>query len=129
VIYSASGKSPSGKPALPAEPGYVTQRFGPNQGQLQFRYVGRRFTEPSLLGRIAQASYLGDSRSYFINNGKIVTALVGTPIEITVYKSGDKYLAARSNEFGFANYELIPAVIELNPLGTAPALRAPAPKR
>jgi hypothetical protein len=24
-----------------------------------------------------------------------------------VYKVGDKHLAARSNEFGFANYELI----------------------
>jgi hypothetical protein len=24
----------------------------------------------------------------------------------TVYKAGDKYVAARSNEFGFANYEV-----------------------
>ena len=41
-------------------------------------------------------------------------------VEITVYKADDKYLAARSNEFGFANYALIPAVAELNPLGVAP---------
>ena len=25
---------------------------------------------------------------------------------MTVYKLGDKYLAARSNEFGYANYEV-----------------------
>jgi hypothetical protein len=124
LIYGASGESATGKPATPAEPGYVTQQFAANQGQLQFRYVGRRFQEPSLLGQIAQASYLGDTKTYFINNGKIVTSLVGTPIEITVYKVGEKYLAARSNEFGFANYALIPAVVELNPLGVAPTKSA-----
>jgi hypothetical protein len=53
-------------------------------------------------------------------NGKIVTDLVGTPIEIAVYELGDKYFAARSNEFGYANYEIIPAVAELSPLAAAP---------
>jgi hypothetical protein len=124
LVYSASGKSATGKPATPAEPGFVTEKFAANQGELQLRYVGRRFKEPSLAGNIAQASHLGDSRPYFINNGKIVTSLVGTPIEITVYKAGDKYVAARSNEFGYANYDLIPAVAELNPLG--PIGKAPA---
>jgi len=32
--------------------------------------------------------------------------LGGAPFEVAVYKSGDKYLAARSSEFGFANYEV-----------------------
>jgi hypothetical protein len=27
-----------------------------------------------------------------------------TPFEVTVYKAGEKYVVARSNEFGFANY-------------------------
>jgi len=31
-------------------------------------------------------------------------------------KLGNKYAGARSNEFGFANYEMIPAVAELSPL-------------
>ena len=31
---------------------------------------------------------------------------VATPFEITVYKLGDKYVAARSNEFGHANYDV-----------------------
>ena len=77
---------------------------------------------------MAQASELGDTRPYFIQNGKIVTALAGTPIEITVYKVGDKYVAARSNEFGYANYEIIPAVAELNPLASRPP-RAPLRRR
>src|SRR5262245_42737288 len=121
IVYSASGKSTSGKsasgkPATPVEPGYVTQRFAANQGEIQLKYVGSKMALPSLTGDAADATYLGASRPYYLNNGKIVTALVGTPIEITVYKLGDKYLGARSNEFGYANYEITPAVAELNPL-------------
>jgi Protein of unknown function (DUF3604) len=117
INYSASGKSASGKPAAPSEPGYVTERFAANEGQLQLRYVGRKMKLPSLTGDAADGSALGTSGPYYINNGKLVTALVGTPIEITVYKVGAKYLGARSNEFGFVNYEIIPPVTELNPLG------------
>jgi hypothetical protein len=29
-----------------------------------------------------------------------------TPFEVAVYKMDDKFVAARSNEFGYANYEL-----------------------
>jgi hypothetical protein len=117
ITYGGSGKSASGKPAAPFQPGYVTERFAANQGELQLRYVGRKMKLPSLTGDAADASALGASRPYYINNGKLVTALGGTPIEITVYKMGAKYVAARSNEFGFVNYEIIPAVVELNPLG------------
>jgi len=69
------------------------------------------------VGDAATASYLGTTSPYYINNGKIVTVLAGTPIEITAYKLGDKYYGARSNEFGYANYEIIPVIKELNPLG------------
>jgi hypothetical protein len=48
-----------------------------------------------------------------------VTSFVGTPLEVSVYKLGDKYFGARSSEFGYANYEIIPEVPELNPLGPA----------
>ena len=30
-----------------------------------------------------------------------------------VYKLGDKYYGARSNEFGYANYEIIPVPTQL----------------
>jgi hypothetical protein len=123
VTYSALGTAPSAKPATPVEPGYVTQQFAPNQGQVQFNHVGRRFAEPSLTGDVAESSYLGASRAYYINNGKIVTALVGTPIEMSVYKLGDTYYGARSNEFGYANYQIIPQVAMLSPLDPAGALR------
>lgn len=43
---------------------------------------------------------------YEIRDGKLVSELDGTPFEITVYKLGEKYMAARSNEFGYANYEV-----------------------
>ena len=116
ILYGASGKSRSGKPVTPVEPGYITEKFAENQGQLQLRYAGRTFQEPSLVGDAATASYLGTSSPYYINNGKIVTTLVGTPIEVTVYRVGNKYMGARSNEFGYVNYEIIPAVTELSPL-------------
>jgi hypothetical protein len=116
IIYGRSGKSPSGKPATPVEPGYITEKYAENQGQYQARYVGSRFQEPSQFGNIADRSYIGDSGPYFINNGKIVTSMVGTPIETAVYKVGNKYLGVRSNEFGYANYEIIPAVAELSPM-------------
>ena len=116
IVYGSSGKGASGKPATPVEPGYVSQRFAANQGALQIRYVDRKAALPSLTGDPVEASYLGGSREYFINDGKIVTALVGTPIEITVYKAGNDYFGARSNEFGYANYKIVSAVKELAPL-------------
>lgn len=44
---------------------------------------------------------------YSIRNGKLVTTLSDSPFEISVYNMGDRYYAARSNEFGFANYEFL----------------------
>jgi hypothetical protein len=117
IIYSALGKGARAKALIPVEPGYDTQRYPANQGDFQLRYVGRKMVLPGAVGDAVDASSLATSRTYNITNGKIVTALVGTPIEITVYKMGDKYVGARNNEFGYANYELVPAVAELAPLG------------
>jgi len=36
----------------------------------------------------------------------VVTIIGGTPFDVMLYKDGDKYVAARSNEFGYANYEV-----------------------
>jgi hypothetical protein len=120
IIYGALGKGADAKPLTPSEPGYVTQRFAANQGQAQIRYAARNAARQSLVGNAAEASYLGESRTYNIAGGKIVTDFVGTPLEVRVYKLGDKYLGARSNEFGYANYELISAEQQLSPLGAAP---------
>ena len=116
IIYGAPGKGAGAKPISPSDAGYNTQRFPVDQGQFQLKYVGRKMELPSLVGDASEGSQIGETRSYFIQNGKIVNALAGTPIEITVYKVGDKYVAARSNEFGYANYEIIPTQTEVSPL-------------
>ena len=59
----------------------------------------------SELGDVLHSSGLG-SAQYEIRDSRIVTMLDGTPFEIAVYPMGDKYVAARSNEFGYANYEV-----------------------
>ena len=115
MVYATSGKSPTGKPATPVQPGYITEQFAANQAQFQLRYVGKKVKLPSLTGPVADLSYLATSIPYFINNGKLVTTLAGTPIDIAVYKVGDKYMGARNNEFGYVNYEIIPTVTQLAP--------------
>ena len=82
-------------------------------GQTIIYHVGRNATQPSDFGNLFQNGYQGMSSAYSIENGKIITTLAGTPFEVTVYKLGDKYFAARSNEFGYANYEVIPPVNNL----------------
>ncbi|MGH9888870.1 MAG: DUF3604 domain-containing protein, partial [bacterium] len=116
IVYGALGKGGAPSKLVPAEPGYVTQSFPANQGHFQVRYVGKGVEMQSLTGNAFGASYIGATRGYEIQNVKSVTDLVGTPIEIAVYKLGNKYLAARGNEFGYANYEIIPTVEELAPI-------------
>jgi hypothetical protein len=50
----------------------------------------------------------GDETQYEIRDGRLLTDINGTTFEVTVYKTGDKYIAARDNEFGYANYEVGP---------------------
>ena len=116
IIYGDLGRGDKPEKLEPIDPGYVTQRFPVNQGELQIRYVTKKMPLQSLTGDPVEASYRGTSQTYNIQDGKIVTSLVGTPIETTVYKVGDKYMAARNNEFGYANYEIIPAVAEIAPI-------------
>ncbi len=77
-------------------------------GQAMVYHVGFSTPQPSAIGNVAASGYLGEPSPYTIQNGRIVTSIAQTPYETTVYKVGDQYLAARSNEFGYANYELMP---------------------
>jgi len=46
-----------------------------------------------------------------------VTKVAQDPYSMTIYKLGDTYYGARSNEFGYANYEMIPSPqFVLNPI-------------
>ena len=77
------------------------------EGQYRVWYVGRNSTLPSNVGNPAQtSSYLGITSPYKIENGKIVITLSQEPYSFTIYKLGNAYYAARSNEFGYANYAL-----------------------
>jgi hypothetical protein len=105
------------KEPTPTDPGYITQQFDENQGQFVIYRagMGKSVSTPSEVGDVDQSGYLGVSKAYYINDGKVVTAFAGTPVEITVYKMGDKLLAARNNEFGYANYEIIKPPAYVNP--------------
>jgi hypothetical protein len=69
------------------------------------RVSGAAPTPGEMFG-VLHAGEVGSPAEYEIRNGRIVTTLEGTEFEITVYKTADKVVAARSNEFGYANYEI-----------------------
>ena len=43
---------------------------------------------------------------YEIRDGRLVTTIGGTAFEVVVYKLGNRYVAARGDEYGYANYEV-----------------------
>ncbi len=77
------------------------------EGQSIVFHVDANVPQPSEVGDVAQTGYLGTSSAYAIRNGRIVTTVADTPFEVTVYKMGNRYVGARSNEFGYANYEVM----------------------
>jgi hypothetical protein len=83
------------------------QRF-----EITYGVDGRRLIS-SIDGKLPDAEQMGDlmhpgglGAQYEIRDGRIVTTIEGTPFEVTAYALGDKLFAARSNEFGYANYEV-----------------------
>jgi hypothetical protein len=49
----------------------------------------------------------GAPAAYQIKDGRLVTSLGGVDFDVNVHKVNDRYYAARSNEFGHANYEIL----------------------
>ena len=94
-----------------------------DDGRMLIMNVDPRIPQPSEVGDLAQGAYLGQSATYTIGDDKIVTNFGNRDYEITVFKrgggtgdmaaTGDTYVAARSNEFGYANYEVIPTPVFL----------------
>jgi len=70
-------------------------------------HVGDNAMLPSLTGDLPRAGYQVTASPYSVKDGKLVIQLGGTPIATAVYKMGDTYYGARSNEFGHANYEIL----------------------
>ena len=68
--------------------------------------VNGKQPEPGEVWDVEHGGAMGSPAEYEISGGRLVTTLDMTPFAVTVYKLGDKYVAARSNEFGYANYEV-----------------------
>jgi hypothetical protein len=58
------------------------------------------------IGNPLHGDVLGAAAPYLIQDGRIRTTISGSDFEVTVYQVGERYYGARSNELGFANYEL-----------------------
>jgi len=97
--------------------GVLKANFQADGQRLITHVTNGRYPEPAEVGAAARNAYLGMGTVYEIKDGKIVTNFANAAYEVAVLKMGDKYFAARSNEFGFANYELIPQPVRLQELG------------
>jgi uncharacterized protein DUF3604 len=87
------------------------------EGQTTIFHIGPNTRMPSEYGNVIRNGYEGTTTPYTIDGGKVVTYVAQEPFALTWYKLGDAYYAARSNEFGYANYEVIPSPqFVLNPL-------------
>ena len=87
------------------------------EGQMIVFRVGKNASMPSGFGNVERDGNQGTTIPYKIEGGRLVTVISQDPYAFTFYKLGDSYYGARSNEFGYANYEIIPAPqIAVNPL-------------
>ena len=78
------------------------------EGQNIMYHVGKYATLPSGTGNLIRDGYQGTTLPYKIDGGKLITYISQDPYAVTLYKLGDTYYGARSNEFGYANYQMIP---------------------
>ena len=86
------------------------------EGQTTVYHVGKDADMPSGFGNVVARRIRGNDVPYKIEGGKLVTFISQDPYAYTVYKLGNTYYGARSNEFGYANYEIIPTPqIVVNP--------------
>jgi len=86
-------------------------------GQMTVFRVGTNSVVPSGYGNVVRGGYEGTTIPYEIQNGKLVTLVSQDPYAMTFYQLGDTVYGARSNEFGYANYELLPTPqIAVDPL-------------
>ena len=63
--------------------------------------VNGKQPEPGEVWDVEHGGAMGSPAEYEISGGRLVTTLDMTPFAVTVYKDGNKYVAARSNEFGY----------------------------
>ncbi len=88
--------------------GSVFRILWDKNGQRTFWNINPSDPQPQHFGFAAQDSYQGIPKAYVVKDAKVIEDFGNGPLEWTAYKSGDKTLLARSDEFGYANYEIIP---------------------
>jgi hypothetical protein len=87
------------------------------EGQTVVFRIGTGAVVPSGFGNVMRDGYQATTSSYEIEDGQLVIPVSQEPYAFTFYRLGSTTYAARSNEFGYANYEIIPAAqIASNPL-------------
>jgi hypothetical protein len=80
-------------------------------------HIGKYATLPSYVGNPMLNGYQANTSPYKIDGGKLTIKVAQDPYSMSIYKLGDTYYGARSNEFGYANYEMIPSPqFVLNPM-------------
>ena len=87
------------------------------EGQMNVFRVGANEVVPSHFGNVGRDGYQGTTSAYRIEGDKLVVPVSQDPYDFAFYKLGNTYYAARSNEFGYANYEIVAAPLAAtNPL-------------
>jgi len=90
----------------------VTNTVTGQRFEIIYGAAGRRLIiavdgKPTDMREAGELSH-SDEAGYEIKDGRLTTDLAGTQFAVTVYKVGDRYVAARDNEFGYANYDVEP---------------------
>jgi hypothetical protein len=77
------------------------------EGQTTLFRIGKDAQMPSGYGNVERDGYQGTTSPYKIEGSKLITFVSQDPYALAFYKLGDTTYAARSNEFGYANYEIV----------------------
>ena len=77
-----------------------------NDGRSAITNLGRTRRDLDQMGELLRGVTGKQTAEYAIGKGRLSTIVGETPFELVVFKSGRRYVAARPNEFGYANYEI-----------------------
>jgi hypothetical protein len=87
------------------------------EGHANYWHIGKNDVVPSGYGNVFRDGYQGTTVPYKVEGGKVISFVSQDPYWVTVFKLGDTYYGARSNEFGYANYEMIETpLMVINPV-------------
>ena len=123
IIYSASGIANATQTLTPIDPGYLTAKLAQNQGQSLIDHAGRSAIQPSAVGDPAQSSYLGHTLTLLHQQRQDRHRDRRNADRGHRLQAGRQVLRRAQQRVRLRNYEIIPAVPELNPLPGQPVLR------